>query len=294
MDTTWISDFVVLARTLNFSRAAEERNVTQSAFSRRIRSLESWLGAPLIDRTHYPVKLTPAGREFLPTARTILAHMSEARQSVRAMTREALPMLRFAALHAVSVNFLQPWITAFEAATPELRTYVQSDTMASICQLLMDGGCDFLLCYRHEAVAPSIDETRFARKDVCEEALLPVAHHGAAARAGWTLGGRGNEQIPYLSYDPQSFLGVVVDHTIGERRPALDLRYVDALVEALKRRAVGGGGVAWLPERAIGDELEDGVLVRIGGASWATALTISVYCAPDRLDEMGQKVWAAF
>ena len=47
----------------------------------------------------------------------------------------------------------------------------------------------------------------------------------------------------------------------------------------------GGGGVAWLPEFSIADELADGTLVRMGGASWTASLTISLFCSPDRLDE---------
>ena len=58
MDINWLGDFACLARTLNFTRAAEERNITQSAFSRRIKSLENWLGVPLIQRSSYPVQLT--------------------------------------------------------------------------------------------------------------------------------------------------------------------------------------------------------------------------------------------
>ena len=74
MDINWLIDFVCLGRTLNFSRAAEERNITQSAFSRRIRSLESWVGTALVDRSSYPVQLTPAGKQFLSTAQVTMAH----------------------------------------------------------------------------------------------------------------------------------------------------------------------------------------------------------------------------
>src|SRR3546814_7081942 len=53
MELKWLEDFVSLANTGNFSRSAEERNVTQPAFSRRIKALELWLGAPLVDRSTY-------------------------------------------------------------------------------------------------------------------------------------------------------------------------------------------------------------------------------------------------
>jgi len=50
MDIMWLEDFIKLADEGNFSRAAEARNLTQPAFSRRIRALEDWVGATLVDR----------------------------------------------------------------------------------------------------------------------------------------------------------------------------------------------------------------------------------------------------
>jgi DNA-binding transcriptional LysR family regulator len=294
MDINWLMDFVCLGRTLNFSRAAEERNVTQSAFSRRIKSLETWVGAPLVDRTTYPVRLTPAGRQFLATAQATLATLEDSRQAIRATERGKLPLQRFAALHAISVNFLQPRLAAFERTIPDMRARVISDTMAACCQLLLDGGCDFLLYYRHQHVEPVLDEARFVRKDLCTEALIPVARQDMAARHGWTLGGRSKIKVPYLSYDPDTFLGNVVDRTVGKRQTALDIRYMDALAEALKRRTLSGGGVAWLPQLAIRDELADGTLVRMGGPTWVATLTISLIASPDRLDDTGRLVWETF
>ena len=82
MELNQVSYFINLAETLNFTRAAEERNITQSAFSRRIRSLENWIGVPLIDRANYPVQLSPAGRQFLPIAQQALANLTDARQAI--------------------------------------------------------------------------------------------------------------------------------------------------------------------------------------------------------------------
>jgi DNA-binding transcriptional LysR family regulator len=54
MELKWLEDFASLARTGSFSRSAEERHVTQPAFSRRIQALETWLGVALIDRSTAP------------------------------------------------------------------------------------------------------------------------------------------------------------------------------------------------------------------------------------------------
>ena len=60
MNLSWLEDFLALAASGNFSRAAEERHMTQPAFSRRIRALEEWLGAELFDRSTQPARLTEA------------------------------------------------------------------------------------------------------------------------------------------------------------------------------------------------------------------------------------------
>ncbi len=72
MDLALLEDFLELARELNFSRAAEKRNMTQPAFSRRIRTLESAIQTPLIQRTTRHVSLTPAGKAFHPRAEAVV------------------------------------------------------------------------------------------------------------------------------------------------------------------------------------------------------------------------------
>ncbi|OZA62153.1 MAG: LysR family transcriptional regulator, partial [Sphingomonadales bacterium 39-62-4] len=57
MDTIWLEDFLALLDEGSFSRAAHKRAVSPSAFSRRIRALEDWVGVPLIERTTHSVRL---------------------------------------------------------------------------------------------------------------------------------------------------------------------------------------------------------------------------------------------
>ena len=50
MEINWLHDFIAVATTRSFSRAAEQRNCSQPALSRRIQALELWTGAALLDR----------------------------------------------------------------------------------------------------------------------------------------------------------------------------------------------------------------------------------------------------
>ncbi len=69
MEIRWLQDFLTVAELGNFTRAAEERHASQAAFSRRIQSLESWLGVTLIDRSVFPTRLTVEGERFKEQAR---------------------------------------------------------------------------------------------------------------------------------------------------------------------------------------------------------------------------------
>src|SRR4029453_6167994 len=79
MELRWLQDFLMVAETGNFTRAAEKRNTSQAAFSRRIKSLDAWLGFDLIDRSVYPTQLTPQGERFPKNAGGLLRQVPDSR-----------------------------------------------------------------------------------------------------------------------------------------------------------------------------------------------------------------------
>src|SRR5690606_17411175 len=73
MDVAWLESLLALTEHGSFSRAADALHVSQPAFSRRIRSLEQWIGAELVDRSTYPVSLTPAGVKLHRQAASVMS-----------------------------------------------------------------------------------------------------------------------------------------------------------------------------------------------------------------------------
>lgn len=73
-----------VADTGSFSRAAERCRIAQQSLSQQILKLEGDLGTSLFDRLGRSVRLTEAGRAFLPHARSILESLEAARSSVTA------------------------------------------------------------------------------------------------------------------------------------------------------------------------------------------------------------------
>ncbi len=82
MDHKWLEDFLMLARERNFSKAAALRHVTQPQFSRRIRALELWAGAELVNRASVPIGLTTAGETLLAAARISSNALTDAKERI--------------------------------------------------------------------------------------------------------------------------------------------------------------------------------------------------------------------
>src|SRR5437763_11021394 len=101
MNLVWLEDFVTLASTGSFSRAAQERHMTQPAFSRRVRALEEWLGVVLFDRSTQPAMLTEAGEWFRAIAQDLLTRVAGIPDEARAVADASSATLRIASTHAL-------------------------------------------------------------------------------------------------------------------------------------------------------------------------------------------------
>ena len=129
MNLLWLDDFLVLAETGNFSRAADERHLTQPAFSRRIRSLEECLGTDLFDRSVQPAKLTEAGEWLRGAGHELLAHVARLPGEARTVAEANSSTLRLASTHALSFTFLPGWLRGLETKATVGRIQLDSDVL---------------------------------------------------------------------------------------------------------------------------------------------------------------------
>src|SRR6476646_8126499 len=83
VDFDGIQAFVAIANLGGFSKAAHQLHLTQTALSRRMQKLESYLGVRLLDRTTRSVELTLVGREFFPHAQRIVSEATGALERVK-------------------------------------------------------------------------------------------------------------------------------------------------------------------------------------------------------------------
>ncbi|MEI2416451.1 LysR substrate-binding domain-containing protein [Orrella sp. JC864] len=293
MEVNWLEDFLTLAVTRNFSRAAELRNVTQPAFSRRIRNLEYWVGAVLIDRSLFPIGLTPAGEAFRKTAQETLDTLRAGREEAQGFLPKADEVVAIAASHTIAVSFFADWHAGLQAAIGPVKARIIADHVAGCVEALIAGSCDLMLSYSSPALPTLADIGRYPSMTLARERLVPVSAPAAGGQPRYALVGR--KTLPYLCYAGTSYLGRVAAAVI--EREALSSRlefgYECSMSDVLKRGALAGAGVAWIPERAVRDELAAGTLVLAGDERHAAPLAISLFRKAEAARPEVERVWAA-
>ena len=295
MDLEWLQSFVHLAQTGSFSRSAEESHVTQPAFSRRIKAVETWLGTPLVDRSTYPTKLTTRGKEFLKIAEEVIGALHAIKRDFADDRLQETNIINIAALHTLSLTFFPKWVGHLGNDIRKLNYRLISDNLHDCVQALVEGSCDLLLCYSHESKPIMLDANRFPNIVLGKEVVIPVSAPRGKRRPMFSLPSRADQPVPLLAYSPESFLGSVLDAIFRERRRSLHFRvvYENSFAEALKAMAVAGFGLTWLPMNSVQPELASGRLVRAGPANWDLAFDIRLFRAADRGRPATEQLWVA-
>lgn len=285
MDFIWLEDFLSLAATHSFSRAAEQRGVTQSAFSRRIRALEAWLGADLVSRDSHPVTLTDEGKLFRETAEEAVRMLTARRDEFRHRAHSGVPQIALTALHSLTVTFLPPWLMQVQGIIGPLASRVMPDNFDHCIAALTEGGYDFFLTYHHPGVEVPLGKG-FPHLVVGQDSLAAVARPGWPA--AWAQDG-----MPLLQYSRGSFLGTLAQ--IAQAQPGAPKVYVAhtneaSMAEAMKSMALQGHGVVWLPRSLIATDIAAG---RLEVVAPELPMEIRLYRNAARTRALPAKVWAA-
>jgi len=282
MNLSWLEDFLALAASGNFSRAAEDRHMTQPAFSRRVRALEEWLGVDLFDRSMQPARLTAAGEWFRPQAEDLLRRVAGLPPQARAQAEAQATTLRLAATHALSFSFVPRWLQSLEAHTAGGPIRLVSDVLQRCEALLAQRQVQFVIAHAPVAARGSLDAAGVPSIVVGTDLLLPVHAAGAPARA-------------LLGFSDESGLGRIVRQALGEELAAAGLQTVFSayLASVLKTMALEGRGLAWLPQSLIREELDAQRLQVAGPAHWRLPVEIRLYRDPQAMSEYAEGFWRA-
>lgn len=162
LSTRQIRAFLALAEQKNFTRAAQQCHLSQSAFSSLIRTLEEALGVRLFDRDTRNVELTPEGLILQAGASSLLEHLRDVLEDLGEHASGQRGRVRVAALPSLAAGWMPDLLADFLADHEGVDVEV-SDVLSENCiESVRTGRTDFALASA-QAVGPELQTDFFCR-----------------------------------------------------------------------------------------------------------------------------------
>ncbi|MHB0775497.1 LysR family transcriptional regulator [Halomonas sp. WWR20] len=285
MEIRWLEDFIALAKTRHFSRAADEQNVTQPTFSRRIRLLEEEMGTTLINRQTLPLSLTPAGEEFLLLCEQVTERVRLTRERLQSIASADASRLSLAAPQSLVSHFLPRWLEV-HGLRQRLIPYLRATTwlIGDYFQALERGECDMALCYWPMGRFDMANDWQGLRYlNIGEERLIPVSAPDEQGKARFTLPGRRQAPLPLIAFHPRGLMAAALEAHLQRSAQTVYLTPLNENIQtaSIRELVIQGYGMGWLPWRTARQALDTGELIRAGDQRWDVPLHLRLYARED-------------
>lgn len=263
--------FREIARTKNFTKAANNMYLTQSAVSHAVKDLEEEAGTQLFERLHRSVKLTPAGELFLREIQPIIEEFESVEAHLPNL--EKRPPIKIASCITYAQTELPQLLRRFTEKYPEASFNVQVFPASDSIARLERGEVDVAFIEGH------VLQPAFEAKKIADYRLCVVA---AADAVEEELSFEELMQRPLLlrergSAVREAFESIAVLQGF-KLFPTWESIDSQALISAIK----AGFGLSVLPYRLVKEELTQGRLKEIKIADWQLTNDISVLVRKSR------------
>jgi DNA-binding transcriptional LysR family regulator len=244
-----VEGFLEVARRGSVSRAAEALFVTQPTLTARLHSLERELGSPLFVRTSHGMRLTDAGRAWVPYAERALRALVDGRDVVEQVKSASAGHLMIGAAPAVSTYILPGLLEKFVAAHPKVEVSVRTGHSEDVVDLVLRDEVQIGLgrAIRHADLE--------LRPFHTEELVLVCApDHRFSARRSVAMEEVASEKL--IMFDlTSSYYEITQAAFLSAGVKLRGLMELDS-IEAAKKMVERGLGVALLPRTAVAREVE--------------------------------------
>lgn len=265
MDRHSILDLLALIRTESITLAAQTRNTSQSAYSRRLQALEHKLKSPLVDRGKRPSGPTLHLRSLQLDLETALVSLNQLED---AFANEPTPLLRIAALHSISANVLPRALTALDDVMSRHDIRLRSANLESCFQMLMTEEVATMICYETETKRLDPPKDLVQRKSIGFDTFVPVCSAQWLPQLEALIAD--NRPIPLICYPPEIFMGDLTRSSLLPQLPyKVSMKLVSGLTQSILAAIRCGLGCGWLPGITVADDLENRTLVRIDKLGFA-------------------------
>ena len=242
MDTKFLETFLLAVDNGSIAESARRLNVTAAAAAKRIRALESEIGAVLVSRSGRTIKPTEAGAAIVERARRFLAEARDF-QSIAAIDHPS-GQLRLGATQSALTGLLPDILVLMEKKYPQIDFHITRGTSELLYRKMLDGDdLDAAIMVQPPFAIPKSYDWRVLRDDP----LVVLTRASAPSRKPHTI----LASDPFIRLGPRNtFLGRVIDGYLRKAgiRPHehLEIGGMDAIAVMVDRGLV----VSLLPDWA--------------------------------------------
>jgi DNA-binding transcriptional LysR family regulator len=244
-----VEGFLEVARRGSVSRAAEALFITQPTLTARLHGLERELGTPLFLRTPHGMRLTDAGKAWVPYAERALRALVEGRDALEQVMSASAGHLMIAAAPAVSTYVLPQLLEKFVAAHPRVEVSVRTGHSEDVVELVLRDEVQLGLgrAIRH----PDLELRPFHTEELV---LVCAPDHPFTKRRTVTMAEVAGQKL--IMFDrTSSYYEITQAAFVSAGAMLRGLMELDS-IEAAKKMVERGLGVALLPRTAVAREVE--------------------------------------
>lgn len=252
--------FVAVAERQHVTRAAEALNLTQSAVSSAVTTLEARHGVVLFDRVGRNVVLNQAGETFLVEARAVLARVAAAEAALDDLGGLVRGRLSIQASQTIASYWLPERLAAFHRVHPGITLEVAIGNTAQVARAVVDGVAELGL------VEGEIDDPALVRTVIGHDAMVLVVGRDHPWATAPSAQPRSLATTPWVLREPGSGTRSTFEAVLA--KAGLTLAELDVAMtlpgnEAVRGAVAAGAGATVISRSAVAARLASGVLVEI-------------------------------
>jgi DNA-binding transcriptional LysR family regulator len=257
MDVRDLQVFLSVAKHLNYTRAAEEVNLSQPSVSVRMRELERDLGSKLFEQLGKKIALTEAGQLLVPYAARVIAAMGDARHAIDELQGLERGLLRIGASTTPGMYIIPRTLANFKRLYPKIEVRLAVKDTRQIEDGVIRNEFDFGFVGGHLA-GDEVDVLPWMTDHL---ALVVPSNHHLARKKSVKLADLRKEM--FILREAGSATRAAVAHHL--KRADLEVETVMEMEnpESVKKAVQSGLGIAFISEFAVETELKAKSLVAI-------------------------------
>jgi DNA-binding transcriptional LysR family regulator len=254
LSTRQLLAVMTVAEQGSFVAAAAVLKCSQPGLTRTIRRVEDVLGAALFERTTRRVRLTQAGREFLPIAERLLHELRMAARNIREIAAESRGRVVLACIMSAAAGPLPAILAAWSAARPGVEIHLREGVHGAVLAEIHGGVADFGLTYVDD-LPDDVSAQPLGREHFV--VVTPPGHALAGHDDAVSLADLAGERL--VSFPPESRTRRMLDAAAAEVGLAFWHALTVTQFASMLRLVRAGAGLAIVPAGAVNGPSGEGL-----------------------------------